>query len=310
LFFSGDLHGFTDSGRREDTNRGQFLAGNYRDRASGDVIEVYQLANIRTPQSTQAILTALRTVSQMQKIFGAYAPRLLAFRGTSGAVAQADWLTRQLDIAPAANPARKPAYKTPSGDAMQVFYLANLFAGKDLIDTVAAVRRLLTRGTFRALVTGNSAHHRVQSGRKGFKHSVADEVREDLLIDSSQGGVITGQSFETTLLGVDGGIAKFAKDAPHIISGFVLRNALPDQPGNDVIGKGEKGGGRSCRRAQSVELVLTFDFNGGAEGREETRHDRVRWINRGRTPPFGHRGKRHRAGDFRGRVDQVGYAPQ
>lgn len=96
------------------------------------MIEVYQLANIRTPQSTQEILTALREVAQMRKIFGVYAPRLVAFRGTSGAVAQADWLTRQLDIA---------AYNPPAGDAMQVFYLANLFAGKDLVDIVTAVRK-------------------------------------------------------------------------------------------------------------------------------------------------------------------------
>jgi hypothetical protein len=72
----------------------------------------------------KVILTALREAAQMQKIFGIYAPRLLAFRGTSGAVAQADWLTRQLDIAPGADPVGKPAYKTPGGDVMQVFYLA------------------------------------------------------------------------------------------------------------------------------------------------------------------------------------------
>jgi hypothetical protein len=106
-----------------------------------DMIEVYQLANIRTPQSTQEILTALREVGQMRKIFGVYAPRLVAFRGTSSAVAMADWLTRQLDIAPGTRPAGKPEYNPPAGDAMQVFYLANLLAGKDLVDIVTAVRK-------------------------------------------------------------------------------------------------------------------------------------------------------------------------
>ena len=115
----------------------QFTAPDGQD----DVIEVYQLANIRTPQSTQAILTALREVAQMRKIFGVYAPRLVVFRGTSGAVAQADWLTQQLDIAPGAHPAGKPAYSPPTGDAMQVFYMVNLLAYKDLIDTVTAVRK-------------------------------------------------------------------------------------------------------------------------------------------------------------------------
>ena len=106
-----------------------------------DVIEVYQLANIRTPQSTQEILTALREVAQIRKIFGVYASRLVVFRGTSGRVAQADWLTRQLDIAPGAHPAGRPEYNAPAGDAMQVFYMVNLLAYKDLIDTVTAVRK-------------------------------------------------------------------------------------------------------------------------------------------------------------------------
>ena len=86
---------------------------------------VYYLAYATTPQSTQQILTALRTVVGIDKVFNFTGLSALAVRGTASDLAAAEWLIQSLDIPP--DPKSVPPglrEHNMSDSVMQVSYAA------------------------------------------------------------------------------------------------------------------------------------------------------------------------------------------
>lgn len=110
------------------------------------VARVFYLAHATTPQSVQEILTVIRTVADIQKIFNFTPLNALAIRGTANDIAVCDFLIQSLDIASA--PSTGPSaslreYHMPgnarAGDSfVRVFYPAH-------IDTQAGIQQTITQ---------------------------------------------------------------------------------------------------------------------------------------------------------------------
>jgi len=107
-----------------------------------DTVRVYYLAHSAQPQQTQEILTNLRTVLQVQRVFNFTAMEALVLRGSPETVAAAEWMIRSLDVpADARNAPREFTASTlsPGGAMIHVLYPANL-RGPALMQTLTALR--------------------------------------------------------------------------------------------------------------------------------------------------------------------------
>ncbi len=100
-----------------------------------DAVVVYGLAHPETPRDMQEIITTLRTILGIQRIFQVTGPKLLAVRGDADQVRMAEWLIPELDREAAnvgANPGANEA-RVPGGDeVVHVFYLAHLTSAADM----------------------------------------------------------------------------------------------------------------------------------------------------------------------------------
>jgi type II secretory pathway component GspD/PulD (secretin) len=65
-----------------------------------EVVEVIRLSLANNPQYIQEMLTILRTVADIQKIFNYTPVAAIALRGKSGEVAMSEWLVHQLEQEP------------------------------------------------------------------------------------------------------------------------------------------------------------------------------------------------------------------
>ena len=71
----------------------------YRSPGEPDTVaKVFYLANASTPQAIQELLTTLRTVADIQKVFNYTPLRALAIRGAASDIAASEWLIQSLDI--------------------------------------------------------------------------------------------------------------------------------------------------------------------------------------------------------------------
>jgi len=66
-------------------------------RSSDDVVQVFYLTHTQTAQDLQEIVTAIRVIADIQRIFQCNVPRTLALRGTAAQTALAQWLVDELD---------------------------------------------------------------------------------------------------------------------------------------------------------------------------------------------------------------------
>ena len=75
-------------------------------RSSDDVVMVFELAHTTTNTGIQEIITTLRTVAEIQKVFLVTAPRIIALRGDASQIALARFLVFELDkaVQPRTNP--------------------------------------------------------------------------------------------------------------------------------------------------------------------------------------------------------------
>jgi len=91
----------------------------------GSEVKVFYLKHAASPQSVQQIITALRTVGGIMKVFNNTGPMAITVRGTATEIASSEWLIQALDVAADAHPTngqyRIPGAK-PSEDTIQVFY--------------------------------------------------------------------------------------------------------------------------------------------------------------------------------------------
>ncbi|MEP6714656.1 MAG: hypothetical protein ABJC09_03725 [Terriglobia bacterium] len=108
-----------------------------------DFVRAFYLKNISNPQGMQELLTNLRTVADVQKIFN-YTPLMaIVLRGPAEQVKLAAWMIDLLDQPgqPAENPAAfhytSPLHKE---ELVRVFYLPRISQSKQLQDVLTAVR--------------------------------------------------------------------------------------------------------------------------------------------------------------------------
>jgi len=107
-----------------------------------DTVRVYYLAHSAQPRDIQEILTNLRTVLYVQKVFNFTPLAALVVRGTPETVAASEWMIRSLDLPADAKAATSEFTLSPSapgGSMIHVLYPANL-KGPGLIQTVTALR--------------------------------------------------------------------------------------------------------------------------------------------------------------------------
>ena len=122
-----------------------------------DVTHVFNLSNPRVPMETQEMVTLIRSVADIQRIFTYNARKTIVVRTSPDRMALTAWLVKQLDR-PASTPSVTVQYTLPSGpdNIVGVFYLPNpsrerLNKAATQVRTTARVQRLFTYGTLGAL---------------------------------------------------------------------------------------------------------------------------------------------------------------
>jgi hypothetical protein len=125
--------------------------------SSEDVAHVFNLINPRVPMETQEMVTLVRSVADLQRIFIYNARKAIVVRTSPDRMALAAWLVKQLDR-PANIPSVTVQYTLPAGpdNIVGVFYLPNpsrerLNKAAVQVRTTAQVQRLFTYGTLGAL---------------------------------------------------------------------------------------------------------------------------------------------------------------
>ena len=114
--------------------------------SGGDVARVFELTNPQTPQQFQEIVTLIRTIGDVQRLFVYYPRRAVALRATAERVALAAWLVSELD-----KPANQPGaadrglpheYRQLSGpnNLVRIFYPAGAQSEEDLQKMATEVR--------------------------------------------------------------------------------------------------------------------------------------------------------------------------
>jgi hypothetical protein len=123
----------------------------------GPVARIYYLTNTTSrQQGIQEILTVLRAVGEIQKVFNCSAPRIIAFRGPATDVDLGEWLLRKLDV-PAGgealahqkensddNTLKLPGTRTGSEDIVRVFYLSHAATPKEMNALFAKIQAATT----------------------------------------------------------------------------------------------------------------------------------------------------------------------
>jgi hypothetical protein len=102
---------------------------------------VYGLAHADTFLAIQEMITSIRTVLQLQKIYSCTAPKLLVFLDTPEMVRTAEWLLSELDrSAPNTGVTQMPM---PGGkdDVVRVFFLAHMKDRKEMNEVVMTLRK-------------------------------------------------------------------------------------------------------------------------------------------------------------------------
>jgi hypothetical protein len=122
-----------------------------------DVTHVFNLSNPRVPMETQEMVTLIRSVADVQRIFTYNARETIVVRTSPDHMALTAWLVKQLDR-PASTPSVTVQYTLPRGpdNIVSVFYLPNpsrerLNKAATQVRTTARVQHLFTYGTLGAL---------------------------------------------------------------------------------------------------------------------------------------------------------------
>jgi hypothetical protein len=83
------------------------------------------LMNVTSPLQTQEMLTVLRTVSDIAKVFADTSTHTLVLRSSDPDLARAEWIIQQLD-SPSGPPQKGGTFTVPgTDDITRIFYLPN-----------------------------------------------------------------------------------------------------------------------------------------------------------------------------------------
>jgi len=109
--------------------------------AADDVVKVVYMTSARYPVDFQEMITQLRQVLDVTKVFNAFERRAIVFRGNSALVAACTWLIARLDR-PFDPGAAAASYEFPGtgGGNVKVYYLHNLTAPKPTQALLTALR--------------------------------------------------------------------------------------------------------------------------------------------------------------------------
>ncbi len=106
-----------------------------------DKVAVFYLAHATGPRYIQELLTVLRTVGDVQKIFSYTALNALAVRGPAAMIALTKWMVESMDKAAPIAVSKTPEFHGSGvwDDTVRVYYLANA-RGEDINRILTAVR--------------------------------------------------------------------------------------------------------------------------------------------------------------------------
>jgi hypothetical protein len=134
---------------------------------SNDVMRVFYLTNAKTTQDFQEIANAIRTTTEVRRLFTVNATRAMTVRGTPDEMAMVEWLAGELDKPAGSQPSQASgAYRVPGAadDVVRVFYLPAAQSVQDFQGIANAVRsgtqtrRLFTYNAQRALAIRGTAN--------------------------------------------------------------------------------------------------------------------------------------------------------
>jgi type II secretory pathway component GspD/PulD (secretin) len=101
---------------------------------------VNYLANVTSTQGMQEMLTILRTVGNIAKVFNYSSLHALTLRAPDADLERAEWLIQKLDVPAAAQNSGAQVYQTPgSDDITRIFFLTN--ASQEAMQTVLGAIR-------------------------------------------------------------------------------------------------------------------------------------------------------------------------
>jgi hypothetical protein len=116
--------------RPSDSEYGNPTAREYKLQSGPDeVAGVFYLRDTATPRAVQEILTVLRTVADVQKLFFRSEPKMIAYRADPSNANLVEWLLPKLDIPSGDLSHTSNRFKLPtpardgSDDILQIFYL-------------------------------------------------------------------------------------------------------------------------------------------------------------------------------------------
>lgn len=110
--------------------------------ATNDVVRVFYLSHGLKPQDIQEIVTAVRSVADIQRLRVYNALNAVAARGTSQQISLAAWMVDQLDQ-PANVAAPAPhEYQLPGDDVARVFELTSPQTSQELQEIVTLIRSI------------------------------------------------------------------------------------------------------------------------------------------------------------------------
>jgi type II secretory pathway component GspD/PulD (secretin) len=106
--------------------------------AGDDIVKVIYLRNTKTPQGVQELLTQMRTVISVAKIFNVTHSGTFVMRGNSALIASGTWLMAQLDKP--FDPAAAPATYAMGSNQVKVYYLHNITSPQSTQELLTAIR--------------------------------------------------------------------------------------------------------------------------------------------------------------------------
>ena len=109
--------------------------------ATDDIAQVFNTTNPQNPQQLQEMVTTMRSIGDIQRIFIYNARKTIVARSTPDRIALAAWLVKQLDR-PASTPSATGEYELPNipDNQVRVFYTAHIQSPADLQKVATQVR--------------------------------------------------------------------------------------------------------------------------------------------------------------------------
>lgn len=112
---------------------------------TGDVVRVFHLAHSATPQNLQEVMTLIRTMTDIRRVFPVQSRSALSWRGTADQIRLVEWLVGELDQ-PADSPLppntveHQSGVSDGTGDVVRLFHFPQASAPLDLNEMMTLVR--------------------------------------------------------------------------------------------------------------------------------------------------------------------------